>query len=246
MFKSSIIIIILAFSLNGFSQEKQLTADSLSIHSHIGLLGRWQTGNLNQISLMPTGSISMAKPSYYANVNASYHFLRVNGFDVINDFWANGLFQYKPANSIYPSFHTTVGFASSYLIDHSSLTGVGLGANIHQKKRSYLQAHLFTAYLNFKYQEESPHTALGLGSLIRANIPINGQVMLHWVFSTYHSTKEPGFWGGGNLFRLNIMLLKSLSLNITHQSYYNNKTATTIKNTNTEMLFGIQYNFSNN
>ena len=40
-------------------------------------------------------------------------------------------------------------------------------------------------------------------------------------------------------------ILKNLFLNISHQTYYNNQIAPNIENTNTEMLFGIQYLFNN-
>ena len=248
IFKGLILFMLLTHNVIAFSQSNEpQIKDSLIVDIRMGLMGRLQTGNLSQISLLPNASISIKRSSYFINVNTVYHFIRVNDFDVKNDFWFNGLLQYRPKKRIFPSFHSTIGFAASYLIDYSSLTGAGLGINIlNPKNHSFFQAHIFGGYLHFKYQEQSQLASIGLGSLIRANIPIGKKVNFQWLLSTYQSTKNFNFWGGGNLFQFNFIVSKQLVLNLVHQSYYNNETASTIKNTNTEMLYGFQYNFSNN
>lgn len=93
---------------------------------------------------------------------------------------------------------------------------------------------------------EYTHEAAAIGSLIRAQLPVNAHINFRWELSTFHSMNDSSFWGGGNLFQFNIFVFKNLSLNTSHQSYYNHQTATNIEKMNTEMLFGIQYQFDNN
>ena len=239
-------LLLVGAQLSFSQQDNSSKKDSLIINGRFGLMGRWQTGNLNQISIMPNGSVSLHKSTFYADFMTTYHFLRINGFNAIDDLWTYGLYQHQPNRRIFPSVHSIIGYSKSFLIDHSVVTGIGAGVNIHKKSlANYLQLHLFGSYFNFQYQTESAHKAVAISSLIRAVLPINKHVNFQWVFSTYHSTKDTAFWGGGNSFRLNITLLKNLMLNINHQTYYNHQTTAHIKNTNTEMLFGIQYNFSN-
>ena len=190
--------------------NSQSSKDSLSIKGRLGLMGRWQTGNLNQISIMPNGGISFDKSSYYTEFNASYHYLKVGGFNAINDFWTYGLFQYQPNHRVFASIHTIIGFAKSYKIDHSIVMGIGGGVNIHKKSSlNFLQIHLYTAYLNFQYETENPHEAVAIGSQIRAMLPLNNHINFRWELSTFHSLKDTNFWGGGNLIQLNILVLKT-------------------------------------
>jgi hypothetical protein len=240
---------ILIFFFIGVQFILGQTKDSIQLESfttegRLGLMGRMQTGNLDQVSIMPNGSFSLENSGFYSEFNASYHYLKVNGFNAINDFWTYGLYQHIPKNLFYPSVHTIVGFAKSFKIDHSIVLGVGSGVNLFKNsKLSYLQAHLYTGYLNFQLEDVSAHKAQFIGSQIRAKLPVNQLVNIQWGFSSFHSLKETKFWGGDNLLRLQIMLYKNLSINVSHQTYYNNQTATGINNTNTEMLFGFQYQF---
>ena len=59
--------------------------DSLRLQVALGLRGRWQTGNLNQLSLMPNGRVALSNATFKAEVATTYHFLKVNGFNAIND-----------------------------------------------------------------------------------------------------------------------------------------------------------------
>ncbi len=212
------------------------------IKGRLGLMGTWQTGNLDQLSVLPNGGISIVKNAYFAEFNASYHYLNVRGFNAINDFWTYGLFQHQPNHRVFPSIHTIMGFARSYKIEHSIVTGAGGGINVKKKSPdNFLQLHLYGSYLNFQYEMEGTHKAVAIGSLIRAMLPIKTHISLRWELSTFHSLWETNFWGGSNLLQLNISVLRNLSMNLSHQSYYNHQTAMDIENTNTEMLFGIQY-----
>ena len=241
------ILFLLGSQFSLAQTEEEFFIDSLSINGSVSLMGRWQTGNLNQISLMPNGRISLSNNSFYLELNSAYHFLKVDGFKAKNDLWTYGLFQYQPNNRIFPSLHTIMGFAKSYEIDHSIVMGAGGGVNIYkQSPDNFLQVHLYGALFNFQYKEEEPHKAIAIGSQIRARIPISRQINFRWELSGFYSTQDRTFWGGGNLLQLNFIILKNLMLNINHQTNYNNQTTPNIENTNTEMLFGIQYQFINN
>ncbi len=81
-----IFLILLASTVYTQSLSKnQSSTDHLSVKGRLGLIGRWQAGNLNQVNLMPKGSISFNNSSYYAQFNTSYHFLMVGDFNAIND-----------------------------------------------------------------------------------------------------------------------------------------------------------------
>ncbi len=241
-----IILLVIASQLGMAQTENVSLEDALSINGNLTLRGRWQTGNLNQISLMPGGYFSLTKPSFFAELNTTYHFLRVNGFNVKNDLWNYALMQYQPGRRLFPSIHVIVGYAKSYRIDHSIIAGPGVGLNIHNKSGyNFFQVHIYGAYLDFQYEEQTNHSSLAMGTLLKSKIPLNKHVSFQWELSTYHSMQDRNYWGGGNLIILNFKVLKNLSLNITHQTYYNNQTTIDIKKTNTEMLFGIQYNFTN-
>ena len=246
--KNLLLILALQWSLVSVYGQgaPNLAGDTLQVNGQIGLLGRWQTGNLSQLSVMPNGALSLRNRAVNAELLASYHFLRVNDFTVKDDLWINGLFQVQPDRRWYVSAHTTIGYATSYRIDHSSLSGAGVGWNIRPRSgRDFVQLHVFAGYLDFRYQIELRHSALGLGSLLRANLPIGDRVRFRWELSTYHSMRTADFWGAGNLLQLHFLLGPLVSVNITHQTYYNHQTVEPIEQTNTEMLFGVTYSFSN-
>ncbi len=242
-----LLLIALQWSLvSAFGQgSANLVGDTLQVNGQIGLLGRWQTGNLSQLSVMPNGALLLDNRSFHAGLSVSYHFLRVNGFTVKDDLWINGLFQSQPDHRWYFSAHAVVGYAASYRIDHSSLSGAGLGWNIRPRRgEDFVQLHVFAGYLNFKYQIELQHAAVGLGSLLRVSLPVGDRLRLRWELTSYHSARTTDFWGGGNLLQLHFLLTPRFSVNITHQTYYNHQTVEPIEQTNTEMLFGVNYSFS--
>lgn len=220
--------------------------DSTSIGGFVGLRGMWQTGNLDQLSLMPNGKIGLTHPKHYAEVLGTYHYIKVGDFEAKNDLWLYSLYQYTPNNLFYLSANVVSGFAVSYRIDHSIVAGVGGGVNIIKNSpRKYFQFHLYGSYLDFQFVGEKALQSFALGSLLRANIPINQWFNFQWELGSYHAMKETSFWGSGNLLQLVFNLSKNFSLNISHQTYYNHQTASNIEKTNTQMLFGFQYSFSN-
>ncbi len=220
--------------------------DSTSTGGFVGLRGMWQTGNLNQINLMPNGKIWLIHSNHYAEVLGAYHYIKVDGFEAKNDLWFYSLYQYSPNNRLYPSANVVSGFAVSYRIDHSIVAGIGGGLNIIlNSPGKYFQFHMYGSYLEFKFEEEDPLQSFALSTLLRAKIPVTKWLIVGWELGSYHSMDETAFWGGGNLFQLIFNLSKNFSVNISHQTYYNHQTATNIQETNTQMLFGFQYSFSN-
>ena len=236
-----ITITVFSLFLCAFSHGQ---TDSTSIGGFMGLRGMWQTGNLNQINLMPNGKVWLTHPNHYAEVLGAYHYIKVDGFEAKNDLWFYGLYQHKSNNRLYLSANVVSGFAVSYRIDHSVVAGLGGGVNIIKNSpRRYFQFHLYGAYLDFRFEEEEALQSFTLSSLLRANIPITKWFNFGWELGSYHSMKETAFWGGGNLFQLIFNLSKNFSVNVSHQTYYNHQTATNIERTNTQMLFGLQYSF---
>ena len=113
--------------------EGQPANDSLFVKGRLGLMGRWQTGNLNQISIMPNGNISFDKTDYYCELNATYQFIKVDGFKVKDDLWTYSLYQHQPNRLIFLSGHAIMGYARSYSIAYSTVVGIGGGINVLKK-----------------------------------------------------------------------------------------------------------------
>jgi len=243
MKKHLIQLVILFSSTVGFTQtDGNEVKDSLFIQTHIGLMGRWQSGNLKQLNVMPNGGIKLSNSVFYSELNAIYNYLKIGEFNPVNDFWINGLYQYKPNQRIFAVAHTTNGFAKSYRIDYSSLTGAGIGLNVVKKSTDkYFQAHLITGYLHFKFENELAHKALGFGSIIRMSLPLAKQINVKWELSSYHSSKDATYWGGGNLLQLDFKINKRLFADIRHQVFFNQKNLQNIEKYNSILMFGFNY-----
>ncbi len=237
-----VIFLSCSLSVNGQSDDLSLT-DSLLIDGRVGLMGRWQSGNLNQVSVLPSINISLAKKSFDLSTNVAYHYLEVEGFNAINDLWINVLYQHRPAKRIFPAIHFIGGFAKSYRIDRSYTLGLGAGMNIRKKSSlDYFQVYVIPGYLDFQFEQGQNSTALSLNGLIKARFPLASSLHFIWELSSYQSTKDAEFWGGGNLFQLDYGVTSHLSVNIRHQLYHNNEEVPGTEKTNATMLFGIQYN----
>ena len=236
------IIICLLCLIAGFAFGQ---TDSIQVNGFIGLRGMWQTGNLNQFNLMPNGKVWLNHPKHYAEIIGNYHFIKVDDFEAKNDLWFYGLYQYNHNKRFFPSAHAIGGYAISYRIDHSIVTGLGGGMNvISNSPNRYFQIHIYGSYLDFKFEEKEVIQSLALGSHLRVNIPFNKWMVFNWELGSYHTFKELDFWGGSNLIQLLFQLGEKCALNISHQTYYNHQTADNIENTNMQTLFGFQYSFN--
>ncbi|UTW63603.1 DUF481 domain-containing protein [bacterium SCSIO 12741] len=226
-------------------QSDSLETDSLQWEIRAGMMGQWQKGNLNQWSVMPNALIRAYKKTFLVELMAKYSYVQVEGITPINDFWTKAIFQYRPTQRLYPVAHSINGFAKSFGIDHSFVNGVGGGVNLIKNNSSYLQLHALGTYLNLQFSNSSPHSSFALGSLIRARLPISKNLSFLWELSTYHSTRQSAFWGGGNEVSLEFKITRRFFALINHQLFYNNIAAEGVEKLNTQTLLELSYQFRN-
>lgn len=238
------VIVLSLFILLGW-QSLRSQSDSLRIQLEVGLRGRWQSGNLNQLGLNPHGKLLLANSHQRSDWQATYQYLTVEGFAIISDFWLSGFHAFQPNKRIHPLAAVFTGFAKSYKITESLVSGVGAEVNIHQASAmNFLRMHLFAGYMHVTFQQELPHTALAIGSGLRSAFPLGKRLQVIWELDTYHSSKEVAFWGANHRLILLYPIFKGISFNLSHTTIFNNKTFPELKKTNTLMLFGIQFNHS--
>lgn len=243
---SVIRLVILGFlvscSLIGIAQ------DSLIVSGEVALLGRRQTGNLDQLGLNPSARLSLQKNAYSVEVSGNYQFLEVNYFRSINDLWINGLLKIKPTERVYPFAIAYYGFADSYRIDESLVAGVGAGINVFEHSlKKFLQVHLHGGYASLDFQEALSQSSPIVGSLIKARVPIDqGKLSLLWEFHSYHSLEDKQFEGVNNILQIRFSVFKGLHLNVSHTTIFNNTVNEGIAKTNTLMMFGLAYAFNKN
>ncbi|MGH1363994.1 MAG: DUF481 domain-containing protein [Calditrichia bacterium] len=245
MKKNQIILQVALASLlltpNAYSQP-----DSLSIAVEIGLKGRWQTGNLNQLAINPDASLVLSKAAFSSEVQASYQYLRVNGFVAISDFWTMGILRHRPNRTLFPMLATNYGFAKSYKIDHSFLIGPGVGINLYNNSPGdFLRVQVFAGYMNIKFESKDPHSTAAIGTISQSAFSISKRMNIAWDFQTYNPGLDAEYWGFNNRIIIHYMVIKNMSLNLGHTVIFNNKTVASIKKTNGLMLFGIQYIYKN-
>ncbi|WP_281612847.1 DUF481 domain-containing protein [Flammeovirga sp. SubArs3] len=234
--KTLLLSFIILFSMTAFSQE----LDTLKWNNRVSLIGRHQSGNLNQYSIMPTLRSTLHNSKIYVELDVNYQYIKVEEFEVVNDFWVSGLMQYGHQQKIYPVVYGLNGFAQSYHIDKSSFLGGGMGWNVlKQKPNTYLQLHVMAGYLNFQFTETPLHEAFSWSASARARFPISKLFQVEWEVLTYQSTKDTDYRGLGNLLVLNFMVNKWLGLNIRHQIYYNHKEVPLTENLNSVAYFGL-------
>lgn len=213
----------------------------------VGIRGRWQTGNLNQIALNPAASLTILQPRFEFDLRGYYQFLRVNGFTAISDFWSSATYRHEAPHRFFPLIATNYGFAKSYKIDHSLLFGAGFGINLYRSSAtSFFRLQFFSGYMNFKFENREPHVAVAFGNAAILAIPLQERINISWELHTYHSGKDSQFWGANNQLAIHYRVFKSLSVNLNHSTIFNKKTVENIHKSNTLLLFGIQYKFIKN
>ncbi|KAA3620985.1 MAG: DUF481 domain-containing protein [Bacteroidetes bacterium] len=218
--------------------------DSLIIRYNIGLLGRWQTGNLSQFGINPRAAINFFHSNFNGELNADYQFMKAGDFTLVNDFWVNGIYRHSPERKVFPMLAFYSGYAKSYKIDAAVTAGAGAGVNLFRiSPFKYLQFHVFAGYLYFDFENESAHQSLGIGTITKAAFPVGKQLNVIWQLDTYNSGKDLPFWGGSNKFILQFKVTGALSFDVMHSILFNNKVAGGIEKTNTLMQFGIQYHY---
>lgn len=243
MKKNSIVLLILLHC--GFSLWGQ--KDTTWVEGRIGLRGQWQTGLLNQFVINPNLQFNLNNKIIALETVANYEFLQVDAFNAINDFWSYVSLQYKPNKLIYPMVMGHFGFAKSYRLDHSLLGGVGAGVNLIKRKRyQYLQANLFVGYINFKFTNITAYQAPNAGAFLKMSLPLlKGVLRISWELHAYLSMLNAAYWGLDNRIGLAVQITKKFALHLSHNTIHNNITAPNISQTNTKLLFGLSYSFSN-
>lgn len=240
--KEIIFLFILFLSMENLAIGQ---SDSLIVNIEMGIRGRWQTGNLNQFALNPNARMIFSNQKFKTEFRADYQYLKVSGFVPVNDLWASWTYKYRPMRKTFPLIKAIGGFAKSYKIDHSFLAGGGAGINIiHKSPFQYLQFHAFAGYINFQFEREELYTSPAIGTTIESSFSIAPRMNIIWEIQSYHTTKDSSFWGGSNNILLIFKLSKILSFTINHNTIFNNNTIADIKNTNSLMLFGVQYQFN--
>ncbi len=235
--KKTLLLLLSLITLTSTAQK-----DTLKTSLQIGVMGQWQKGNLEQLSVMPNGTLKLYNKKVYTELSANYNYLLLGEFNPVNDFWLSGIAQLKPYQRFFPAIQLVNGFARSYRIDQSNFNSIGGGINlINNQPNKYLQFHVTAGYLHFKFAGVAPHSTFALGTSLRSSFPLSEQVNLNWSFSTYHSGTDTEFWGGEHLLKLNVMLSKNLFLNVLHQTYYQNKEIPDTKKTTAILQFGISY-----
>ncbi len=241
MNKKTLILIFLLFHLMGNSQN-----DTLFVQGEIGLRGRWQTGNLDQIGINPNSRFKIYNSKLNSDVLATYQLLKVNGFTAVSDLWIGSISRLNAHKKIYPMVSANFGFAESYRINSSIVMGAGAGINmIKASPFRYFQINGYAGYLDFKFEDTKAHTAAMIGTSMQSSLPIGERMKFSWELHTYHSLSNDEFWGLNNIVILYVEVFRNIFVTLNHQTIYNNQNIESIKNTNTLMLFGFQFQFHN-
>ncbi len=225
------------YSIAQVESKNSFTAD-------IGIRGRWQTGNLNQLGLIPNANLQLKREKYSLQIRSKYQYLKVDGFNAINDFWTFSHFKLHPEKKIHPLFVTYYGYAKSYRIAHSFYSGLGLGINLRQKsKMDFIEIGFSTGFMNFQFEQRHAHKSTSLGFIFETSYPLGEKLFISNDLKSYHSIQKSAYWGASNQLTLHLQLKKNMDFNISQEIVFNNENAEGIKKLNTLLLFGIQYRF---
>ncbi len=221
-------------------------SDSLRINGNLGVRGKWQTGNFAQLVINPNGGVIFEKKQTHIELQANYEFLKVNNGSLINDFWSFGIYQYSSNKTFFPIAMTHYGFAQAYAIDHSLIGGLGIGINVIKKrKHRFLQANIFSGYLNLKYENTPVHKAASIGSYLKLKFPLKKD-LIYAMFDShgYLSLKNGNYHSFNSRMVLMFQIVKNIGVNMTYNLVYNNNNPSVISKTNGKLVFGFNYAFS--
>lgn len=235
-------MVILSLLLLWPNSSCNCNPDSTWFKLELNLGGRWQQGNLSQFGIQPALRMQVGHTLYHVDLQSSYQLLQAGEFTLIDDFWTQGKLSWAKKRSIYPVIAMNYGYALSYRIDQSFLMGVGFGSELQQKNsRTSLQVNLFTGYLHFNFEGQSPSKSGVLGSLIELALPLGKSASFGWQAQSYHPLGNNNFWGINSAMQFNYTISKQFSLQTNYQFIFNNQTVMDIKKVNTLLLFGFRY-----
>ncbi|MEM7105623.1 MAG: DUF481 domain-containing protein [Bacteroidota bacterium] len=220
--------------------------DSLSVKVALGMRGKWQTGNSNQFAINPSLLVLLGNQKASTELSLSYHYLKVEEFRILNEFWTGATTGFMSSKRIFPLVAVHYGFADSYKINRMFLAGAGGGMNI-TKPKANLKAQLYAygGYINMVFDEEVRHSGPALGASLRFETNTARRAQFKLKLMSYNSMKDTSFWGLNNEVTIAWRVVKGLFVTLSHSTIFNNISAESIKKTNTLMLFGLQYQFFN-
>ncbi len=237
MIKLIVFSLLLALLPNDLSGQ----TDSLSFSSDLTVMGRRQTGNLDQFSILPSARFLLGNSTFNVEAAANYHLLEVNGFRSINDFWTNGVFRLSPNRIVYPFSIVYYGFADSYRIEQSVVTGAGFGVNVFGKADRFLRLHFFGGYTNIRFENASSMASSALGSFARLELPMDSKLNVRWEFHSYHGIASVELSGINNVVQLRYALSRNFHVSASHTTIFNNTVSEGIAKTNTLMMYGLSH-----
>ncbi|MFT5819582.1 MAG: hypothetical protein ACI8ZM_000807 [Crocinitomix sp.] len=230
-------IYFLFASVTAFSAK-----DSLKFHAFLDGQIMVQTGNLKQFgsNLILNARISNSKFEF--STNASYQYVKVNDFNVINDFWSYGIFKYHHRKRVYPLIMTYYGFAKSFGIKYSFLSGLGGGINIVQKSpKNFLHANIIVGYMNFDYSLSQRQSGLVLNTFIQANATMFKEYLnIYWEAHAFRALNDSQSYGIQNQIRLGVPITKWLEIGISNTVNYNQTVDLGKQKLNSMTLAGIK------
>ncbi len=229
--------------------------DTLSVSAEVTLLGRKQSGNLNQVGLSPTALLKVNNSAFDLESRTTYQLLRVNGFTVVNDLWTNTFLRLGSGQRLYPVVVGYYGFADSYDIEQSFIGGAGGGAQLLRSENgASLEVTGFGGWVNVEFtgnpeSVNSNNSSMVLGSIIRGNLPLPVVKMkIRWEFHSYHGLRDQQFFGFNNLIQIHYPINKGFQVTANHNTIFNQTVSSGIARTNTLLMFGLTYikNFNQN
>lgn len=233
-------IIFILFLMLNVSVNAQ--KDTLKLNATFNVLGRYQSGNLNEIGGAAVARVSLMNSKWYTRVSGSYNYVEIEKYTVMNDFWSSGLLKYQHTKRIYPITMVYAGFAKSFGIDEAYVAGVGAGVNIVQKSASqYLNINLIGGYSTFNYVNVTDVNDLVTNIFISSNTTLfKSKAEINWEFhGFYHPTSTIDITGIQNNIRLALPLSKAIKFTLTHQYLYNSYVDVGISKSNSLLLFGL-------
>lgn len=216
--------------------------DTLKFHGLFNLQGRYQKGNLNQWGGVVLWKGSLANAKWYTAVSASYNYAEVEKFNLVNDFWSNGMVKYQHTRVLYPLAMFYKGFAKSFGIQEAKLGGIGAGINLIQKSPvEYLNVNLIGGYSLFNYTTVPDVRYYVTNIFIASNKELfKGRAAVNWELHAFYIPRPmEKVTGLQNTVRISIPLTKMINFTLTHQYLFNSYVDVHVAKENSMLLVGL-------
>ncbi len=229
---ASIIVVLMAF-LQGFAQDSNK-------HSHLkaSVMGNYQTGNLNQISVSSQLNRVTTDTMFNTSLNISYTYVHVEDFTIINDLWINQIVDLHRGKTFYRTAQVIAGTALSYRIDQSLFAGIGVGYRPNLDGKLSFKSNLYAAYFHFKPIESSPIQTPAVGTDIVVNYKLK-KAILNWNVGTFHGINPSNIWGGSSNIQVLLPISKQVFVNLSHRTFFNAREFPDTEKLNSMLMYGI-------